>query len=515
MQSTSPRPSPNCGSDDLGSTLSTSHQVHTELPGHHRPINREEFKIAIICALPLEYDAVCLVFDEFWDEDGDPYGTAPGDVNTYTTGRIGDQNVVLALLHRMGKVGAASTIARMKASYTGLRQAFLVGICGGVPRTQNGTEIMLGDVILSKTIIQYDFGKRYPDRFVRKYTSTEVQSNDIQGFLVMAETMRGRNRLSQAASKFLTRLQENANRNGCGTKYAYPGLSKDELFKPSYRHKHHGSPNCVCKECHELTSPVCDEALIASCKELGCNSNFIVLRARPLNNQGQHQNTTIPDRVQMLAIHVGSIASGDTVMKSGIGRDMIAQKEGIIAFEMEAAGIWDEIPCLIIKGVSDYADSHKHNEWQDFAAATAAATVNALLIAQAEKDKARLEREALTSFLQSLNPDNRERALVFLRLVFGQQPRLMKQVLLSPALVIDARGRNLPFHLETISSKELFVYILKDRFKDIGTSKIDKGEWFLEDQNSKARLNLSKPWLSVIKVRFELTNMAVLLTCIL
>lgn len=390
MQSISPRQPPRWGLDDLELASSTSRQVHTELTRRHIPLRREEFKIAIICALPLEYDAICLVFDEFWDEDGDPYGTAPGDVNTYTTGRIGDQNVVLVLLQRMGKVGAASTIARMKASYTGLRQAFLVGICGGVPRTQNGTEIMLGDVIISKTIIQYDFGKRYPDRFVRKYTITEAQSNDIQGFLVMAETMRGRNRLSQAASKFLTRLQDNANRGGYGTKYVYPGLSKDVLFEPSYRHKHHESPNCICKECREITSPVCEEALIASCKELGCSSNFIVPRTRSLNGQSQHQDASTSNGAQMLAIHVGSIASGDTVMKSGIGRDMIAQKDGIIAFEMEAAGIWDEIPCLIIKGVSDYADSHKHNEWQDFAAATAAATVNALLIAQAEKDKARL-----------------------------------------------------------------------------------------------------------------------------
>ncbi|KAL5085843.1 hypothetical protein Trisim1_009913 [Trichoderma cf. simile WF8] len=388
MQSTSPRPSPNCGSDDLGSTLSTSHQVHTELPGHHRPINREEFKIAIICALPLEYDAVCLVFDEFWDEDGDPYGTAPGDVNTYTTGRIGDQNVVLALLQRMGKTSAASAVASMKLSYTGLRQALLVGICGGVPKAQNGSDIMLGDVIISRTIVQYDFGKRYPDRFIRKPTTTETHSNDFQGFAVMAETMRGRNKLRQAASKLLNRLQDSANRSGCGRKYVYPGLARDKLFEPKYRHKHHKSPSCICKWCHDMTSPVCDEALTASCSELGCSSKFLVPRARSLHSQGQQKDPSTPNTAQMPIIHTGSIASGDTVMKSGVDRDIIAKKEGIIAFEMEAAGISSQIPCLVIKGVSDYADSHKHNEWQDFAAATATATAKALLIAQEKKDKA-------------------------------------------------------------------------------------------------------------------------------
>ncbi|KAK4072004.1 hypothetical protein Trihar35433_4068 [Trichoderma harzianum] len=385
MQSTSPRRSPNCDSNGLGLTPRTSHQIHTELPEHHRPINREEFKIAIICALPLEYDAVCLVFDEFWDEDGDPYGTAPGDTNTYTTGRIGDQNVVLALLQRMGKTSAASAVASMKLSYTGLQQAFLVGICGGVPKTQNGSDIMLGDVIISRTIVQYDFGKRYPDRFVRKHTTTEKQSNDFQGFAVMAETMRGRNKLCQAASKLLSRLQDNVSRSGCGTRYVYPGLARDKFFEPNYRHKHHESPSCVCKECHDIASPVCDEARAASCSELGCSIKFLVPRAGSLHRQGQQQDPSTPNTARMLTIHTGSIASGDTVMKSGVDRDIIAQKEGIIAFEMEAAGIWDEIPCLVIKGVSDYADSHKHNEWQDFAAATAAATTSALLVAYSAK----------------------------------------------------------------------------------------------------------------------------------
>jgi hypothetical protein len=53
-----------------------------------RPEYRGHFHIAIVCALPLEYDAVTLLIDEFWDETGDPYGGAVGDSNSYTTGRI-------------------------------------------------------------------------------------------------------------------------------------------------------------------------------------------------------------------------------------------------------------------------------------------------------------------------------------------------------------------------------------------------------------------------------------------
>jgi nucleoside phosphorylase len=81
----------------------------------------------------------------------------------------------------------------------------------------------------------------------------------------------------------------------------------------------------------------------------------------------------------MPAIHFGLMASGDAVMKSGEDCDRIAAAEGIIAFEMEGAGVWDSFLCIIIKGACDYADSHKSKVWQRYTAATAAAYVKAFL----------------------------------------------------------------------------------------------------------------------------------------
>ncbi len=46
---------------------------------------------------------------------------------------------------------------------------------------------------------------------------------------------------------------------------------------------------------------------------------------------------------------------------------------------MEGAGIWDEVPCIIVKAICDYTDSHKNKRWQDYAAAAAASTMKALL----------------------------------------------------------------------------------------------------------------------------------------
>ena len=66
-------------------------------------------------------------------------------------------------------------------------------------------------------------------------------------------------------------------------------------------------------------------------------------------------------------------------MKSAQHRDKIAGTEQVIGFEMEGAGVWDHFPTVVIKGVCDYADSHKNKRWQRYAAATAAACMKAFL----------------------------------------------------------------------------------------------------------------------------------------
>ncbi|WYZ45759.1 hypothetical protein EsH8_VIII_001075 [Colletotrichum jinshuiense] len=44
---------------------------------------------------------------------------------------------------------------------------------------------------------------------------------------------------------------------------------------------------------------------------------------------------------------------------------------------MEGAGVWDEAPCIVVKGICDYADNHKKKTWQVYAAATAASVLKA------------------------------------------------------------------------------------------------------------------------------------------
>jgi nucleoside phosphorylase len=87
-----------------------------------------------------------------------------------------------------------------------------------------------------------------------------------------------------------------------------------------------------------------------------------------------------PEEREEVVIHYGTIASGNQVMKAGATRDVVSAKlGGVLCFEMEAAGLMNNFPCLIIRGICDYADSHKNKRWQAYAAGTAAAYAKELL----------------------------------------------------------------------------------------------------------------------------------------
>ncbi|RKL11819.1 hypothetical protein BFJ71_g300 [Fusarium oxysporum] len=309
-----------------------------------RPSDRRGFEIAIICALTLEADAIEALFDHHWEDDGPPFDKEPGDPNAYSTGVIGRFNVVLAHMPGMGKVHAATVASNCGKSFPSIKLALVVGICGVVPFGPAKDEIILGDVIISNGVIQYDFGRQLPERFACKDTLLDVPGRpnmEIRGVLAKLEGLRHRRQLNAKIEGYLAVLQSDPELHA-----EYPGATKDRLFEASYRHTD-------------------DQRL---CEQLGCNSKLV--------SRSRLSTADVPTKP---AIHFGLMASGDVVMKSGEDRDRIATAEGIIAFEMEGAGVWDSFPCIIIKGGCDYADSHKSKVWQRYAAATAAACAKAFL----------------------------------------------------------------------------------------------------------------------------------------
>jgi nucleoside phosphorylase len=76
-----------------------------------------------------------------------------------------------------------------------------------------------------------------------------------------------------------------------------------------------------------------------------------------------------------MLMHYGLIASGNQVIKDAVFRDTLNKSLGghVLCFEMEAAGLMNDFPCIVIRGFCDYADSHKNKDWQEHAAAVAAA----------------------------------------------------------------------------------------------------------------------------------------------
>ncbi|KAN0073559.1 hypothetical protein V8E54_008779 [Elaphomyces granulatus] len=329
------------------------------------PRDRRDFEIAIICALPLEASVVSACFDKRWDDR--EYGKAPRDSNAYSTGMIGHHNVVLVHMPNMGKVAAATSAACLRASFQGIQLALVVGICGAAPfGKQQGESILLGDVVISEGLVQYDLGRQFPgSRFVRKDTPKDNLPRpgpEIRAALSKLQTEQGRSWLQNKTSDYLGILRQKLS-----DVVTYPGSTEDKLFKSTYRHRHHNPLECAICTSDDRRDDICDKAIEMSCEQLKCHERELVPRARLL----QPSNP---------AVHFGLVASGDTVMKSGEDRDAIATRDSVIAFEMEGAGVWENFPgSLVIKGVSDYADSHKNKRWQGYAAATAAAVTKGFL----------------------------------------------------------------------------------------------------------------------------------------
>ncbi|EXL64702.1 hypothetical protein FOPG_19044 [Fusarium oxysporum f. sp. conglutinans race 2 54008] len=318
--------------------------MSTPSPRPPRPNDRRGFEIAIICALPLEADAIEALFDYYWDSNGPPFGRAVRDPNSYSTGVIGCHNVVLVRMPGMGKVHAAAAASNCRASFPNVKIALVVGVCGVLPFKHNGEEIVLGDVVISEGIIQYDFGRRLPGQFIPKegpLDSLGRPNQEIRGVLAQAKGIRGHQLLVSGVARYLSILRQNPKL--CAE---YPGSAYDRLFEASYRHSE-------------------DQK---TCEQIGCNGK-LVPRLRLQATRASPAPT----------VHFGLMASGDSVMKSGEDRDREVEARDIVAFEMEGAGVWDILPCIVIKGACDYADSHKSKVWQRYAAATAAACTKAFL----------------------------------------------------------------------------------------------------------------------------------------
>ncbi|CAF3524398.1 unnamed protein product [Fusarium graminearum] len=306
------------------------------------------YAIGWIAALPIErVVATALLHDRHDAPEG--FSQHRSDKNSYTWGRIGEHNVVIASLPAgvYGLASAATTASNLVHSLPHIRISLLVGIGGGIARPNAGYDIRLGDVVVSQPdgtiggVVQYDLGKATANGGWERKGSLDKPPAVLLHALASLQAEH-----EIAGSKVPDLLQAmfkaNPRMTRPKTSFTYQGAEKDRLFKS--QHNHAGGSNC-------------DK----------CDSAWEVER--------DQRESTDPE------IHYGIIASGNKLIKDAAIRDSLFEDTGhqCLCVEMEAAGLMNRFPCLVIRGVCDYADSHKNDRWQRYAAATAAAFAVELL----------------------------------------------------------------------------------------------------------------------------------------
>lgn len=315
-----------------------------------KKLRREDYHVAWIAPVSnLELLPARLMLDE--KHDTPDYDTNYDD-NIYTCGSMVGHNVVIASCPPglIGNVNAGHVAGFMFKTFANIRMALLVGIGGGVPRAPNSDrrtpDLHLGDVVVGwpgdgkPACVYYDFGKKHTDgRFEMLGTINRpdrvllnaLGALEIDHLMNESSFQEHRERLLAWKGK---------------TKFAFPGLDEDLLFRADYKHDQESMEGCA-----------------------SCDTSKLV--ERPARTEADAAG---------FMFHRGRVATGNAVVRTGIERDEISARcGGVMCIEMEAAGVDASRPCLVVRGISDYADSHKNDAWQPYAAGNAAVFCRELL----------------------------------------------------------------------------------------------------------------------------------------
>ncbi|KAF4422351.1 Ankyrin-1 [Colletotrichum fructicola] len=310
-------------------------------------MSAEQYTVGWICAIKPEFVAA----QEFLDEEHDAEGisAAVHDNNSYAFGRIGQHNVVIAVLPdgEYGTSSAATVVRDMVHSFPNIRIGLMVGIGGGAPTSKD--DVRLGDIVVSAPrggnsgVFEYDFGKTIQEQAFQHTRHLDQPPNVVRTAVtnLQAQYERKGHNIQEAVTDI-------TGKNKRLRKYRRPDHSTDVLYQSNYLHTS-GTGDCT-----------------AGC---GTDSDNIVLRAERDEDEGDDDP----------AVHYGLIASANQLMKDATVRDRLAAEKGVLCFEMEAAGLMNHFPCLVVRGICDYSDTHKNDNWHGYAAMTAAAYAKDLL----------------------------------------------------------------------------------------------------------------------------------------
>ncbi|RDA95348.1 hypothetical protein CP533_3444 [Ophiocordyceps camponoti-saundersi (nom. inval.)] len=296
---------------------------------------KKKYTIGWICAINTEYVAAQVLLEE--PHDG-PHWIDTRDGNNYKLGSISRHNIVVATLPKgdTGTATAAIVTRDMIYSFPNVRFCLMVGIGGGAPSEKR--DIRLGDVVVSVPsyhqeagnqggVVQFDYGKTIEKRC---FQSVRYLDRPPRALLAAVQGLSSKHEIyGNEIDKTIQEILDRTKR--LRKKYSRPDAATDVLY-----------------------------AVDGTIKD------------RP-------ERTEDDDNPE---VHYGLVASSDTFMESSQVRDLLADERGVLCFEMEAAGLMNNFPCIVIRGICDYSDSHwrEYEAWRGYAALAAAACARDLIL---------------------------------------------------------------------------------------------------------------------------------------
>ncbi|KAJ5994288.1 hypothetical protein N7451_010012 [Penicillium sp. IBT 35674x] len=291
-----------------------------------------DFTVGWVTAIRKEYTAARQILDEEFETTN--FVLPRSDRNTYTYGRVRSHYVLITCLEnaQYGINSASDAADDMRSSFPMIRLLLIVGIAGGIPTLAN--DIRLGDIIIGTEIVRYVGAAT--DEFEHSSHVEPAGRALFTGTQGLAVQLDEGLDLYDLLEKTFTKTQK------IKDDYQKPQDSIDRLWKADYEH----DSSCEC-----LSS---------------LNETKLVSRPRR------------PD-YDRIKVHSGKIGSTDkTAGHAGI-RDNVGKKLGVLCSKEEPASATNKFPCLHIRGICDYADSHNNDMWKGYAAASASIYAKQLL----------------------------------------------------------------------------------------------------------------------------------------
>jgi nucleoside phosphorylase len=297
-----------------------------------------KYTVGWICALRVEAVAAQALLEE---KHGRPAFVQPHDSNSYLLGSIAGHNVVIATLPdgEYGTAAAAWAASQMLNSFPNIRMGFMIGVGGGAPSAKN--DIRLGDIVVGvprdgeNGVFEYDFGAMVQgEKFQVTRSLNQAPTILRSGVAALRrEYTVKRHRIQDEVDAALER---------------YPDL-RDEFQRP----------------------PPGTDRLFKSTIIYDANTQF--------HESCLVQREERPAHTESPRIWYGTIASANQVMNDATIRDALSAEKNVLCFEMLAAGVVNHFPCLVIRGICDYSDSHGNETWQGYAALVAAVYAKRML----------------------------------------------------------------------------------------------------------------------------------------